>query len=94
MLSQTVTFSDISLAKTNSILGRSFDLSKSKDAGDDEAERPGTRDTIFQAVSGVDVAHPQDVSAANVSSCWMTETPLGLSKISSLHLAHWKNGKV
>lgn len=38
MLSQTVTFSDISLAKTNSILGRSLDLSKSKDAGDDEAE--------------------------------------------------------
>ena len=38
MLSQTVTFSDISLAKTNSILGRPLDLSKSKDAGDDEAE--------------------------------------------------------
>jgi nuclear pore complex protein Nup107 len=38
MLSQTVTFTDISLAKTGSILGRSLDLSKSEDVTNNEAE--------------------------------------------------------
>ena len=37
MLLQTVTFTDISLAKTDSILGRSLDLSKSEDVINNEA---------------------------------------------------------
>ena len=38
VLSQTVTFSEISLTKTNAILGRYTDISKGRDASDEEAE--------------------------------------------------------
>lgn len=38
LMSQTVTFSEISLSKTRKILGRAIDLSKFEDLGEDEEE--------------------------------------------------------
>ncbi len=38
LMSQTVTFSEISLSKTRKILGRAIDLGKCEDLGEDEQE--------------------------------------------------------
>lgn len=37
-LSQTITFSTISLGKTNDVLGKPVDISKSQDSSDDEGD--------------------------------------------------------
>ena len=42
-LSQTVPFSTISLEKTNDLLGKPIDISKSQDSSDDEGYPPTTR---------------------------------------------------
>lgn len=45
-LSQTVSFSTISLGKTNDVLGKPVDISKSQDSSDDEGDPvTGSRDT-------------------------------------------------
>ena len=45
-LSRTVPFSTISLGKTNDVLGKPVDISKSQDSSDDE----GDPDTIIQTI--------------------------------------------